>query len=208
MQMGFGAMEMDARVVRDSALLKAHALIDWEGLRVELLELCKREANQAERQKPIDPLTMFKAVLLGQWHNLSDRKLEEAVRVRIDFMYFCGLSLTNDVPDEATLYRFRSFLITTGRLGGLLGLINAQLQAHGLIVKPACGAVIDATLVQLADSPKCETIVELDAAGASKVNEEGSMPGGATSVLLQLGNCAETGSADPDATWIKKGTYV
>jgi hypothetical protein len=46
------------------------------------------------------------------------------------------------------------------------------------------------------------------AAGASKVNEEGSMPGGVTSVLLQLGSRAETGSADADATWIKKGTYV
>ena len=31
MHMSFGAMEMDARVGRDSTLLKAHALIDWEG---------------------------------------------------------------------------------------------------------------------------------------------------------------------------------
>lgn len=50
MQMSFGAMEMDARVRRDSALLKAHALIDWEGLRAELLGFCKREARQAEGQ--------------------------------------------------------------------------------------------------------------------------------------------------------------
>ncbi len=208
MQMNFGAMEMDARVGRNSALLKAHALIDWEGLRVELLGLCKREASRAERQKPIDPLTMFKAVLLGQWHNLSDLKLEEALRVRIDFMYFCGLSLTNDVPDETALCRFRSCLITTNKLGGLLGLINAQLQAHGLMVKDACGAVIDATLMQLAGRPKYDTIVERDVADASKVNEEVSIPGGATSVLFQLSSCAETRGADPDATWIKKGTYV
>jgi IS5 family transposase len=77
MQMRFGAMEMDARVGRDSALLKAHALIDWEGLRVELFGLCKREASRSGRQKPIDSLTMFKAVLLGQWHNLSDLKLKK-----------------------------------------------------------------------------------------------------------------------------------
>ena len=114
-------------------------------------------------------------MLLGQWHNLSDLKLEEALRVRIDFMYFCGLSLTNDVPDEAELCRFRSCLITTGKLGGLLGLLNAQLQAHGLMVKPARRAVIDATLVQLADRPKCDKIAELDAADASKVNEGGGI---------------------------------
>ncbi|HET7061347.1 MAG TPA: transposase [Nitrosospira sp.] len=203
MQMSFGAMEMDARVGRDSALLKVHALIDWEGLRVELLELCKREANRAERQKSVDPLTMFKAVLLGQWHSLSDLKLEEALRVRIDFMYFCGLSLANDVPDEALLYRFRSFLITTHKLGGLLGLINAQLQAHGLMVKHAYGAVIDATLVQLADRSKCSAIAEPNA-----VNEEGSIPDGVTSALPQLSNSAAVGNADLDATWIKKGTYI
>jgi IS5 family transposase len=202
--MSFGAMEMDARVGRDSALLKAHALIDWEGLRVELLGLYKREASRAGRQKPIDPLTMFKAVLLGQWHNLSDLKLEEALRVRIDFMYFCGLSLTDDVPDETDLCRFRSCLITTDKLGGLLDLINGQLQAHGLMVKYACGAVIGTTLVQLAGRPNSDAIVELDTADASKVNEKASIPGDVTSVLLQLDNCAETGSADPDATWIKK----
>jgi IS5 family transposase len=208
MQMSFGAMEMDARVGRNSALLKVHALIDWEGLRVELLELCKREANRAERQKSIDPLTMFKAVLLGQWHNLSDLKLEEALRVRIDFMYFCGLSLANDVPGEAALCGFRSFLIATDKLDGLVGLINVQLQAHGLMVKYACGAVIDATVVQLVDRSKCDTIADLNAADASKVNEEGSIPGGVTTVLPQLSDPAETGSADLDATWIKKGTYI
>jgi transposase, IS5 family len=208
MQMSFGAMEMDARVRRDSALLKAHALIDWEGLRAELLGLCKREASRDEGQKSIDPLTMFKAVLLGQWHNLSDPKLEEALRLRVDFMYFCGLSLINDVPDETELCRFRSCLITANKLSGLLGLINAQLQAHGLMVKYAFGAVIDATLMQLADSPKCDTIAELDAADASKVNEEGSIPGGVAKVSLQLANCIETRSADPDATWIRKGSYI
>ena len=76
------------------------------------------------------------------------------------------------------------------------------------MVKYACGAVIDTTLVQLADRPNCDAAVELDAADASKVNEEGSIPGDVTSVLPQLSNRAETGSADLDATWIKKGTYI
>ncbi len=134
MQMSFGSMEMDARIRRESALMKAHALIDWEGLRSQLVGLYKREVSRAGGQEPIDPLVMFKAVLLGQWHNLSDPKLEEALRVRIDFMYFCGLSLTDDIPDETTLCRFRNRLITAGRLDGLLAGVNIQLQDHGLMV--------------------------------------------------------------------------
>ncbi len=32
---------------------------------------------------------MFKAVLLGQWHSLSDPELEHALAVRADFLVFC-----------------------------------------------------------------------------------------------------------------------
>src|SRR6185312_14766689 len=92
-------------------------------------------------------------------------------------MYFCGLSLSDDVPDETTLCRFRNRLITAGKLAGLLAGVNGQLQGHGLMVKCAHGAVIDATLVQSAARPKRDMVVELDAAGAPKVNEDGSIPG-------------------------------
>ena len=109
MQTSFGSMEMEGRVKRDSALMKAHALIDWDALRPQLVGLYQREASRGGGQEPIDPLIMFKAILLGQWHSLSDPKLEEALCVRIDFMYFCGLSLSDDVPDETTLCRFRSY---------------------------------------------------------------------------------------------------
>ena len=56
MQMSFGSMEMDARIRCDSALLKAHALVDWEGLRSQLVGLYKREASRGGGQEPIDPL--------------------------------------------------------------------------------------------------------------------------------------------------------
>ncbi|WP_411155874.1 transposase, partial [Neisseria meningitidis] len=34
-------------------------------------------------------LSMFKAVLLGQWHSLSDPELEHSLITRIDFNLFC-----------------------------------------------------------------------------------------------------------------------
>jgi Transposase domain (DUF772) len=45
---------------------------------------------------------MFKATPWGQWHSLSDPKLEHALTVRIDFIHFCGLTLSVAVID-ATL---------------------------------------------------------------------------------------------------------
>ena len=61
MQESFGSLEMSARLRRDSALMKAHVLIDWEGLRPRLSGLYKREVSRGGGQEPIDPLLIFKA---------------------------------------------------------------------------------------------------------------------------------------------------
>ena len=53
------------------------------------------------------PLTMFKIVLLQQWHTLSDPAAEEAVRDRLSFRRFCGLPLDMETPDHASIWRFR-----------------------------------------------------------------------------------------------------
>ncbi|SFF17666.1 transposase, IS5 family [Nitrosomonas sp. Nm166] len=99
---------------------------------------------------------MFKATLLGQWHSLSDAALEQALCVRLDFLKFCGLSLSDEIPDETTLCRFRNRLIANDRLDVFLVSINEQLQLHGLMIRGATGAVIDATLIESAARPKKE----------------------------------------------------
>lgn len=196
MQMSFGTMEMAQRVRRDSTLMKVHALIDWEALRSQFKGLYKREASRAGGQEPFDALLMFKALLLGQWHNLSDLKLEEALIVRLDFMQFCGLTLSDATPDETTLCRFRNRLVQANKLDPLLAQINAQLQDHNLMVKAATGAVLDATLIQSAARPKQTITLETDQAGQAVIQEDGTQ----SSIT-----CSETQSADPDATWVKKG---
>jgi len=196
MQVSFGSLEMEKRVRPESSLMKVHALINWEALRKNLRGLYKREASRAGGQEPFDALMMWKAILLGQWHSLSDPKLEEALRVRIDFMHFCGLRLSDDVPDETTLCRFRNRLIATHKMDHLLACVNAQLQAHGLMVKGTTAAVLDATLVQSAARPKQNITLETDAQGEVITDEDGS----------QLGVVyTEKQSADGDASWLKKG---
>jgi len=131
MQMSFGTLELVQRLKRDSVLMKIDALIEWEELRPKLTGLYKRELSHGGGQEPFDGLLMFKAILLGQWHNLSDAALEQALCVRIDFMQFCGLSLSDVIPDETTLCRFGNRLVTSDRLDNLLASINERLQSHG-----------------------------------------------------------------------------
>lgn len=196
MQISFGSLELRQRLRQDSVLMKIDALIEWEVLRPKLMGLYKRELSNGGGQEPFDALMMFKAILLGQWHSLSDAGLEQALCVRIDFLQFCGLSLSDAIPDETTLCRFRNRLVVNDRLDVLLASINEQIQSHGLMIKGATGAVIDATLIESAARPKKAITLEVDAEGKGVQYEDGSQPGI---------TCTEEQSADPDATWLKKG---
>jgi len=196
MQTSFGAAELAQRLKQDSVLMKIDTLINWEMLRSKLTGLYKRELSNGGGQEPFDALMMFKAILLGQWHSLSDAGLEQALCVRIDFLQFCGLSLSDAIPDETTLCRFRNRLVANDRLDGLLACINEQIQSHGLMIRGATGAVIDATLIESAARPNKTITLEVDAEGKAVQYEDGSQPGI---------TCIEEQSADPDATWLKKG---
>ena len=68
---------------------------------------------------------MVRGLLLGQWHSLSDRELERALTVRLDFMLFCGLSLIERSPGHTTICQFRWML-------GLCGLDAALLSEAGI----------------------------------------------------------------------------
>ena len=78
------------------------------------------------------PLTMFKIVLLQQWHTLSDPAAEEAVRDRLSFRRFCGLPLDMETPDHASIWRFRQTIDKLGLSTKLLAEVNRQLDALGL----------------------------------------------------------------------------
>lgn len=197
---------MEAHATCGSALMEAHALIDWEGLRERVIELYRRELSRDERQKPVDPLVMFKAVLLGQWHNLSDLKLEEALRLRVDFMDFCGPGLSGNVPDETMLCRFRNRLITSGRLAGLLAGVNAELQSHGLMVEHTGGGVLDASFLRSAVSHENGMDSEPDAENTLIANDGPGMPDG-TATLLGSPSRSKIPNDDVDATWVRKGRH-
>ena len=70
---------------------------------------------------------MFKAVLLGQWHSLSNPELEHTPYHphRLPNL-FCRFDELN-IPDYSTLCRYRNWLAQDDTLSELLELINRQL---------------------------------------------------------------------------------
>lgn len=171
---------------KDNKLLLLSNLIDWNKISKLLKSVHKNDINPQGGPKAYDNLKMFKAILLQQWHSLSDAELEEALGIRIDFMVFTGFELNDDIPDESTICRFRNKLIEKKLDYKLFNEINRQLEKTGLKVAKAHGAVLDATIIESSARPSKTINIETD-------REETEIPI----------NIEE--SKDSDARWLKKG---
>ena len=174
------------RVAADNVLRKVDALVDWGRVGWVLGPVRSKLGRSG-----YDVELMVRVLLLGQWHSLSDRALEHALRVRLDFMLFCGSSVLDHCPDHTTICRFRQALVRRGLDARLLAEVNRQLAGHGLKVERAPVAVVDATIVESAARPRRHVEVMAEDRAEDAAPE---MP------------VTERLSADPDARWLKKGS--
>ena len=176
------------RIGDDDVLAKVDALMNWP----LFLPILKRGLGRSGvGPQGYDPLVLFKCLLIGQWHGLSDPGLERALKVRLDFMIFCGLDLHGSVPDETTHCRFRNALVKGDVYDELLSEVCRQLEGHGLKVEQAEAAIIDATLVQSAARPR--SFIDAPKDREEEETDQNQPPD------VQY-------SADADARWVKKGS--
>jgi IS5 family transposase len=89
---------------------------------------------------------LLRVMILQHLYGLSDPQAEEQLRDRLSFQKFAQLDTHEAVPDETTICRFRQRLIACGLHEELLGLLNAQLEARGYILKRT--TLVDATLLE------------------------------------------------------------
>ena len=151
------AQAMIAKHIDRFPLLKLDQVIDWQPIE-QYLNRQRTRYLRDHRGRPAYPLlSMFKAVLLGQWHSLSDPELEHSLITRIDFNLFCRFDELS-IPDYSTLCRYRNWLAQDDTLSELLELINRQLTENGLNIEKASAAVVDATIIQTAGSKQCQAI--------------------------------------------------
>jgi IS5 family transposase len=97
---------------------------------------------------PYDYRAMFRALLIARWFGLSYPKLERALRVRLDFMLFCGFVIGNKMPDASTLCRFNGRLEESGVRAVMFDEVEQQLCAQHIQVIPAIGALTEAGIVR------------------------------------------------------------
>ncbi len=80
--------------------------IPWEAFRPLLEKGYSQERKSNAGRKRIDPLILFKMLVLQQLFNLSDEEVEFQMNDRRTFEKFVGLGVMNDIPDATTVAFF------------------------------------------------------------------------------------------------------
>ena len=182
--------DLRARKIKTTFFTQINELIDWN--RIEKLIDADYSKGKSVVSKPsYSGLLLFKMCLLQSWYGLSDYEVEDRLNDSISFSYFCGMHIDEVAPDHSTLSRFRTALTKTKTFEKLFSSINAQLEAHQIIVKK--GIIVDASVIETPLRPKGKTKHEVT---EDRSEEE-------IAVKKQYAE-----SVDKDGTWLKKrGKY-
>ncbi|AOX19075.1 transposase [Kozakia baliensis] len=133
---------------KPSSLDEIAKLIDWRPVAALLAQVYP--ASKGEAAWP--PLSMFRAMLLAVWHDLSDVRLAEALDDRASFRRFCGFSAQEPTPERTAFVRFRRELAARSLDEALFEAVTAQLKARAIRIKT--GTIVDATII--ASQTECD----------------------------------------------------
>lgn len=102
---------------------------------------------------PIGIERMLRMYLLQIWFNLSDPATEDAIYDSYAMRKFTGIDfMTEDVPDETTLCKFRHLLEENGLNKLFFDAISRVMVASGHMMKG--GTIVDATIINAPSSTK------------------------------------------------------
>ena len=140
MQMSFADMMVVGAGRTNARLQGVHDLVDWSRYET-LLEGLANRSGMGPSGYPL--LKLFKIMILQRLYDLSDPAMEEMLYDRLSFRHFCGFGVSEALPDETTLCRFRSLLGPHAQ--DLFCELLAQLKTKGFTAKT--GVILDATVV-------------------------------------------------------------
>jgi IS5 family transposase len=119
--------------------------IPWESFRPLLEKRYAQDRKSNAGRKRIDPLILFKMLILQQLFNLSDEEVEFQVNDRRSIEEFVGLGVMHSITDATTIACFRERLRKAEDIEDLFEMFEAYLLSQGLQARG--GQIIDATLI-------------------------------------------------------------
>ena len=174
-------------------LERINAAIDWEIFRVTIRKRIRKEDYTKGGRPPTDEILMFKVMLLQDWNNISDEKVEFMINDRLSFQRFLGMELGEKSPDAKTIWLFKEKLGKDG-IRELFDLFNEKLNSMGVIKRE--GSLIDATFVEV---PR-----QRNSRDENKTIKEGKIP----DEWKKPENANKLEQKDVEAKWTKKGNDI
>jgi IS5 family transposase len=176
-----------------SSLDRLNDRIPWEIFRPVLDRVLKKEkeAGKGPGGRPeFDRVLMFKVTLLQRFFNLSDAQTEMQILDRLSFQRFLGLQIGQGVPDEKTIWLFKSKLAQAKADKLLFKEFDRYLKDQKIRFEG--GLIVDSSFIEM---PRQHLSEEERAAVA-----QGERPQG----WDKPQNQAKVRQKDTDATWTKK----
>lgn len=170
-------------------LARLTARIEGELVRPPLERAFEKEARGPEGRPRHDGVLMFTVLGLQRDYNLSDEQMEYPINDRLSFQKFLGLTWSDSVPDQKTIWWFRATVSHNGRGKKLFRRCERHVKEAGLMGQ--AGTIIDASFV---DVPRQRTRRE--------ENEE-STSGKVPESFQENENRRE--QKDVEARWAQKG---
>ena len=115
-------------------LKELNSLIKWEEYRPLLEEYFPTVKSEKGGRPRMDPLMMFKVLILEKLYDLSDRTMEYQIADRLSFQRFLGIQSTEGIPDEKTIWLFREQIKDYGLIDRLFDDFVHRLKSNSLIV--------------------------------------------------------------------------
>jgi transposase len=103
--------------------------IPWDLFRSLLEKGYTQDRKSNAGRKRIDPLILFKMLILQQLFNLSDEEVDFQVNDRRSFEEFVALGVMNSIPDATTVAFFRERLRKVGVIEELFEMFEADLRS-------------------------------------------------------------------------------
>ncbi len=96
-------VDLDKRIRRDHPLRKVLERVDFSFVREEVKEHYGHNGNES-----VDPEIIMKLIFLLFWDNIrSERELMRMLPERLDYLWFLGYGLDDEVPDHSVLSKAR-----------------------------------------------------------------------------------------------------
>jgi transposase len=198
------SVDLDRRVRNDNPLRRIREVIDFNFVREEVKDLYGYNGNES-----VDPMVITKMMFLLFFDNVaSERELMRIIRERLDYMWFLGYGLDDEIPNHSVLSKARA------RWGvdvfeTLFVRIVAQCQLAGLIEGKKLhmdGSLVDANASNNAVLSGCpELIAQLREQLQGEMTKLDEPKDDRARIYYERKNKSLVNTTDPDAAIVRKG---